>query len=325
MIHSKKDGRIGQRKLNKQGLWMEVMDYIDNKHVLIAFDDGTLVVKRWKSFEDGATLHPNYYASSGMSLREMRLGEERVNNQGYKMKIVEYIDSHNIMVQFDDDEANIVKSSYEQFECGGIGNPFASTTYGIGVMGNEYPSKEKGHYTKEYLAWRAMIARCYSEARREEHPSYIGCQVSDEFLYYPNFYKWITQQENYGIWKASQWFALDKDILVKNNNIYAPDRCCLVPPAINSLFRPRLVRKNNLPPGVRISINKQKYEARLWNPILKKSIGLGFFESPHQAFLVYKDHKEKLLKEIADKEYSKGTISTRCRDALANYIIEETD
>lgn len=48
-------------------------------------------------------------------------------------------------------------------------------------------------------------------------------------------------------------------------------------------------------------------------------------DTPENAFLAYKEYKEKLIKQIADIEFSKHTISQKCYDAMYNYEIEITD
>ena len=55
--------------------------------------------------------------------------------------------------------------------------------------------------------------------------------------------------------------------------------------------------------------------------MLDKRKYLGLFETPDEAFLVYKTTKENHLKELAEKW--KGEIDERAYKALINYKVEK--
>jgi len=50
---------------------------------------------------------------------------------------------------------------------------------------------------------------------------------------------------------------------------------------------------------------------------------LGSYKTEHEAFEVYKYHKEKNIKEVAD--YYKDKIPTKLYDAMYDYEVEITD
>ena len=52
---------------------------------------------------------------------------------------------------------------------------------------------------------------------------------------------------------------------------------------------------------------------------------LGTYKTPEEAFQAYKVYKETYIKEVAEREYQKGTISKKCYDAMMKYEIEMTD
>lgn len=60
-----------------------------------------------------------------------RLGEEKINNQGCLMKIIEYYDVHNIIVEFQDEEHTRVKSEYKVFKMGSVNNPSLVKRVGV--------------------------------------------------------------------------------------------------------------------------------------------------------------------------------------------------
>lgn len=320
---NKRNEREGLCKENNQGLRMTILEYKNAHDILVGFDDGTEVKSEWGKFKKGSISNPNL--PNANSPMKQRVGEERVNNQGCLMRIVEYKNAKNITVQFDNNPTHRANGSYRQFKLGYFHNPFVPTIYGVGIMGNEFPCKENGDYSKEFRAWYAMIARCYSKRRKQEKPTYSGCTVSEDFLYFPNFYRWITMQENYLIWKTNPHFAVDKDILCKGNKEYSPEKCCLVPNSINCLVRDINNRKDHkYLPGVADG-KAGHYIAYCVDYSTKKPKYLGSYNTVHEAFIAYKKCKEAVIKDAAEKEYANGMISKACRDALLRYEIEETD
>ena len=314
---SKKDERIGMRRVNNQGLVAEIIEYTSWKEMLVRFDDGTTISTRWDHFTTGLFRNPN--VPFDKSLRKERVGEEAVNKQGCHMKIVEYQNAENVMVQFDNGPNQIIKTSYDNFKKGKTHNPFANTRYGIGNTGNNFNYKDK-----EFQTWCGILERCYSNnQKRKSWPYYKDCTVCDEFLYYPNFLNWIKSQENYETWKNNTDFHVDKDILCKGNKEYSPEKCCLVPGRVNNLVRN--VTGSNRYPGVRQIRLSGKYSAECKDAFLHKNIYIGTFDSEYEAFVAYKKYEEDVIKKVAEKEYADGMISKQCRDALLRYEIDETD
>lgn len=54
-------------------------------------------------------------------------------------------------------------------------------------------------------------------------------------------------------------------------------------------------------------------------------ISIGTFDTPQEAFLAYKNRKERLVKELAEKYLKEGKINERVYDALMRYEVEITD
>lgn len=253
----------------------------------------------------------------------LRLGEERCNNQGCLMKIVEYIDANNMIVEFQDEYRARVHTSYKHFAKGNVRNPYNKSIFDIGIVGSKYKTKINNKHIKEYVAWCGMLERCFDSKYKESRPAYEQVTCCKEWLLYENFYEWLHSQENFNKWIDGDRWAVDKDILVKGNKIYYPDSCCLVPININSLFVKNDSLRNELPIGVRKTGNK--FSAYCQNPFTGKREYIGIYYSQEQAFIAYKQYKEKLIKQIAELEYSQGNITKKCYDAMMNYEVEITD
>ena len=205
---------------------------------------------------------------------------------------------------------------------------FESNKYG-GHPKCEYPLWNKNDKCKtvEYEKWNSMFKRCYSESFHKNRPTYIGCKVCDEWIYFKNFYEWMHDQSNFEILKNSgEKYHLDKDILVKKNKIYSPNTCELVPYAVNALFIIHNRLRKKYPPGVYFEEDSNKFKAQCKDTFGGKYKNLGRFNSPEDAFyLAYKPFKEGIIKKVAEQEYAKGTITKRCFDAMMNYEIKIDD
>ena len=56
-----------------------------------------------------------------------------------------------------------------------------------------------------------------------------------------------------------------------------------------------------------------------------ENVYLGSYDNKEDAFYVYKQFKEKLIKRIAKEEYDKKTITYKCYISMMNYEIEIDD
>lgn len=127
-----------------------------------------------------------------------------------------------------------------------------SLVYGVGVNDSDYiTEKRKNNWRCPfYLKWKQMLRRCYSLNYHKTKPTYIGCSVCPEWRYFSKFRLWMSTQK----WEGME---LDKDLLVKGNQVYGPDTCCFIPQAINGLFCSGGKKKINLylPEGVTLTAN----------------------------------------------------------------------
>lgn len=183
--------------------------------------------------------------------------------------------------------------------------------YGFGI--NDL--YEESH-SEAFSKWYNMIRRCYDNKYHKGKPSYEKATVCDEWKYFSQFKEWFDSNYISG-------YHLDKDILCKGNKEYSPDKCCFVPSEINSMLTKSDRERGNLPIGVRLGKSKKKFEARL--SVYKGYIHLGTFDTVDDAFLAYKQAKEKRIKEVATQYFSNNLITKRAYEALLNYKVSITD
>lgn len=250
-----------------------------------------------------------------------RIGKEKINNYGSRMKIIEYNHTDDIMVLFT--ESGYIKSTrFSQFEKGCLYSPYCKKAYRVGYHGEgEYKCFTKDNKkTLEFYVWNDMIKRCYSENYLSKHETYRGCLVCDEWHNFQNFAEWF----NKNFYKINdEVMNLEKDILLKGNKIYSPETCIFVPQRINKLFVKANKSRGDLPIGVSWHNLKNKYTSYCNNPFTKKLIHLGDFDSVSQAFETYKNYKEKVIKDMA--EYYKGVIPYKLYKAMYNWNVNIND
>lgn len=249
-----------------------------------------------------------------------RVGEIAYNNFGSKMIISEYRTNKDIDVYFPQYNWTKYNTKYVNFKKGQINCPFEPRNFGVGFIGDGlYKSRENGKNTKCYDTWRHMLTRCYDKKYQEKYPTYIGCEVCKEWLNFQNFAKWY--EDNYYKIEDDLMY-LDKDILNKGNKIYSPQTCVFVNNRINVLFIKSDKKRGGYPIGVRYHKRDKIYEANC-DDSNGKQIYLGRFSTPEEAFYIYKQFKEKVIKQVAD-EY-KDKIPKKLYEAMYRYEVEITD
>ncbi len=243
-------------------------------------------------------------AESNRSRRKSsRINEIKYNRYGEKMTLIAYENAHDVVIEFENGYK--INTQYVNFELKRLKSPYAKTLFGIGFLGEgEYsPIINKDIYE----CWSSMFKRCYGKNKYGKYNK----TVCNEWHNFQNFAKWYD--ENY-YEVGDERIELDKDILVKGNNIYSPETCIFVPQRINSLF----IGINDLrclPKGVSIKDNKYMSKVHIGN----KSIHLGYFDTPVEAWYQYKLYKELYIKQVADeyKEY----IPEKLYNAMYNFEI----
>lgn len=256
-------------------------------------------------------------------IRQERLKETNYNKYGSKMTIVEYKNTHNIVVRFEN--GYTTECRYDHFQTGEVKSLYDKTICNVAYMGEgKYKSRQNGKMTRSYNKWSNMIRRCYDKEFQKKNSTYENCTVCEEWHNFQNFAKWFD--ENY-YEMDGQRMALDKDILVKGNKIYSPENCLIVPSRINNLFCKTDDKRGDLPIEVYYHKGAEKYSIfcsiydRDKNK--QKHSYLGLSNNLESAFKVYKQFKEKIIKEVAE-EY-KNLIPTKLYNALYSWVVEITD
>lgn len=179
--------------------------------------------------------------------------------------------------------------------------------YGVGINDADYTVKlyeyvinESGERVKKwfwrcpyYTRWQSMLSRCYSVKYHERHPSYIDCEVCEEWKTFSNFKEWMSSQK----WEGK---CLDKDLKVKFNKIYSPDTCLFVETEVNNFVLDKESARGQWPLGVYYHKPTKKFIARCSNSTSRKQEHLGYFDTPEEAHEAWKKRKRELCLVVTD-------------------------
>lgn len=158
-----------------------------------------------------------------------------------------------------------------------------------------------------YKTWENMISRCYRANGKETLPTYEECYVSEEWLVFSVFRKWMAKQD----WKGKQ---LDKDIKVIGNKIYSKDTCLFVTKQINLLLNDRKAARGSCSQGVSKKKGTEKYVAQCG--VNGKPQHLGYFSTDKEASKTYRAFKKALIKIIANEPENSG---------IKNHLLQHAD
>ena len=198
------------------------------------------------------------------------------------------------------------------------------TVCNIGYLGNgDYIATDGKKATKCYEMWRGMLRRCYKPSSEKDKLNYKNCIVCEQWHNFQIFAKWYYEN----IYDFhNEKMDLDKDLLVKNNKIYSPQTCLILPHSINSLLCKSRKSRGNLPLGVTKLKNKSfvAHCSTKFKNLTNNSTGyLGHFDNKQDAFKMYKKYKEYLVKYIAD-EY-KDELPKKVYCAMYKYTVNIDD
>lgn len=162
-----------------------------------------------------------------------------------------------------------------------------------------------------YSAWKCMLARCYSTKLQDKYPTYKGCSVSEEWLTFSNFKRWMEKQD----WEGKQ---LDKDLLFEGNKIYSDETCVFVTPMVNLFTIDRGNDRGEWMIGVYWHKGANKFKSQCRNPFTKKQEYLGLFTCEIEAHQVWIRRKLELAHLLA-AEQSDERVAKAIIDRYTNY------
>lgn len=228
--------------------------------------------------------------------------------EGSKCTITHYENCMKVKVKFLDSYSHSTEVEMSKLRKGSVKNPYARSVFGVGFVGfGRYKRLSLKGVSLEYRAWKDMLRRCYDKKFLEINKSYKGCSVHPYWHNFQNFADWYVNHESYGL-----GYHLDKDLLCTGNKIYSADTCSMLPREINNLLPKSNCLRGSYPIGVCLHKREEKYMTSISR--FGKNCFLGYFDTPEEAFKVFKFAKEMYIKEVANLWV--GKVSEEVFDAL---------
>lgn len=240
----------------------------------------------------------------------------KTNNYG-NVEVLEVLGTNKFMVKFI--RSGNTKICYQNtLVSGNIRDTEESPVYTTGIQDIKGYLVKGQPNPKDYNTWNNMRQRCYNlNTQAKLYAKYPGCTMSEYFLMFSKFKVWFSKQVGFD----QEGCHLDKDLLVKGNKIYSAETCVLLPSEINCALVTSGSRRGAFPQGVIFNSTKTRYRARIQRG--DKWESLGAYDTPEEAFYVYKPVKEAHIKSLAEKW--KDQIDLRAYEALMNWTIDIDD
>ncbi|MGN0966370.1 MAG: hypothetical protein ACI4OP_02075 [Candidatus Coprovivens sp.] len=107
--------------------------------------------------------------------------------------VIEYQNCENVYIKFTN-TGGITKTNTTDLRRDEVKDYFYPTIEGKGFFGNgKYKARINNKLTEEYATWQGMLKRCYNKIILNKEPSYIGCEVCDNWCNYQNFAEWMNK------------------------------------------------------------------------------------------------------------------------------------
>ena len=194
-----------------------------------------------------------------------------------------------------------------------------SRVCGVGINDVFFQVKIGTKSIWQYRLWQNMLNRSYCPKYKLRFPTYIGITCCDEWLSFANFLEWVNKEVDYK--GKPEGMCLDKDITIKGNKMYSPEACSFVPRDVNMLLNDRGAARGEWPVGVCFHNTNGRFTTALRCGSGKKC--LGYFDTPEEAFAVYKIAKEAQIKAAANQY--KDVLKPAAYKSLMNWEISIAD
>jgi len=264
---------------------------------------------------------------SNKNQKENREGQVFYNTNKQKFTVINYINANEVQVEFESGYKTWTR--WDKIKKGYVRDMYSMNKSGY-ILDMSVSYSNDPIIKIIYSQFINMHTREVSDNYHNSRPLSVGTTICQEWTYFSNYYNWASSQPNLPfLIKQTERICLDKDILVKNNKLYSPTTCCIVPSSINVLICTHPTVRGDLPLGVTWACQGQKVIAKWQNPITKEAEWSSVFpntpEGIEEAFYIYKYHREKYIKEKANLYYKNNFITKECYDALLNYTVSIDD
>lgn len=231
----------------------------------------------------------------------MVVGSRHNTLVGGEIEIVSYRRADDIDARFLETGTLVQGLNAGNIRRGNVADPFARTVHGFGYQGvGRYSFPQ---HRSAYGRWTSMIARIHAPQTNQIELDYQDCSIVEPWYNFQNYCDWITKEPFYG----ASGYEVDKDLRIRDNKVYGPDTCCLIPKELNSLIG-RDRRQNSYGSGVRYVSSTGRYYSHIWTRGIRTH--LGTFDTREEAQESYRLAHRKRVVEVGFSLHKEGKITT---------------
>ncbi len=251
-------------------------------------------------------------------MAKIKVGDSFFNKKGRKYVVIDYHAYSKILVRF-------VDTGYEKWSAGkeikngSIKDPNSPTVCLVGIVGVGATCVS---HPVAYECWRGMLRRCYVEKNNKDWKHYgsKGAFVNKVWHNFQNFLEWYLVNYKEG-------FELDKDILDQGNLEYSPEKCTMVPQALNKLLT--FSNSTRLGSGRKVGVHSREGSEGWYISLSADHFADGHakveygFSSKRVAYKRYCYLRTNAIRSAADKYYKEGIISLKVKESLYDFKVED--
>lgn len=177
---------------------------------------------------------------------------------------------------------------------------------------------KKTIWTRSGSTWNNMRRRCIPNGKTQvRNPTYVGCEMSDNFKDFQWFTNWSIDQIGYNLLN----YNLDKDFLKPHNKTYCEQNCVFIPKRLNGFLCGVKREDGELPPGVYYEQDRQTYQLKL--NTFEGHMHLGRYTTIEGSLKAYRQAKEAEAKNWADLIVKENIfVDNRIIECLYNWKCE---
>lgn len=179
----------------------------------------------------------------------------------------------------------------------------------------------------DYSVWYGILVRATHEMPSSPN-SYLDTKVCDEWLVRSNFQKWFFSHETFYD-NSGERLEVDKDILVRGNREYSPEKCALIPIYINTSLNLGVNSTSGLPMWVSYRERNPDMKSPLKKPFRsaitennRKYKHVGYFKTAEEAHHAAQALKIISLEATLERYKLEKCFRQDVYDALAERVLK---
>lgn len=229
-------------------------------------------------------------------------------------KVVSYESWRNVVVQFEDQTK--VHCTTSALKLGRVRNPNLAVIANRGVVGVGKWSSVR--HPRLYSLWKNIVARCQNPVYKSDK----GSTMEQRWCNFQDFCADLETMKGFEFFENHGWH-FSNHVLTQDNR-WDRQSCCFIPPELKGVLRKSEAIRGDLPIGVtsrKLKNGTHRYMA--YCQVLGGINYMGTYDTPEEAFQVYKEAKERDIKRRAEPH--RDRLDPKVYMVFINHVVQITD